>query len=86
MTKTLSHAAAGYPDFPGSIKFVRMFDPADLNELQSVFDECLDACSFSRDSATAQSLGSAVIRLFSQGQRNPKAIKAILLPSFKRRA
>ena len=65
---------------------VRMFDPDDLNRLQSLFDDCLEQCSLSRECEAAEALGSAIIRLFSQGQRDPSVIKRLLLPSFKRRS
>lgn len=86
MSQTTYYDAAGYPIFPGSKKHEKMFGPDDLNKLQAIFDACLEETSLSRECEAAESLGSAIIRLYSQGQRDPIVIKAMLLSSFKRRA
>lgn len=76
--------APGHLVFPdGSDNHV--FDPADLNSMQAIFDDCMRECSFNADSEAAKALGSAIIRLYSQGQHDPIFIKAALLPSFKHR-
>ncbi|MBB3979636.1 hypothetical protein GGQ64_004880 [Rhizobium azooxidifex] len=74
--------AAGDPVFP----FARSFSPDDLNRLQQIFDDCLSECAFSIDSEQAEALGNTIIRLYAQGQRDPIAIKAAILPPFKGRA
>lgn len=78
--------AAGCPMFPGSSKSDKMFGPDELNKLQGIFDDCLKECGFSRDCHAAEDMGSAIIRLFAQGQRDPAYIKAMIVPSFQRRA
>ncbi|MBD9375179.1 hypothetical protein IB238_21380 [Rhizobium sp. ARZ01] len=85
MSKSFTYDAAGYPISPCGCNHM-MFGPDDLNALQHIFDDCLGECTFSIDSKTAESLGSAIIRLYSQGQHDPILIKTILLPSFKRRS
>jgi hypothetical protein len=85
MSKSSEYDAAGYPLFPCGSN-TKVFSPDDLNRLQEIFDDCLTECGLSRDCQLAESLGSAIIRLYSQGQRDPIFIKATLLPSFKRRS
>ncbi|SOC47650.1 hypothetical protein SAMN05892877_1329 [Rhizobium subbaraonis] len=76
--------AAGHPVFPfGANEHV--FSPDDLSSMQAIFDDCMRECNFAADSEAGQALGSAIIRLYSQGQQDPILIKAELLPSFKRR-
>lgn len=76
--------APGYIVFPdGSDNSV--FDPADLKSIQAIFDDCMRECSFNADSEKAKALGSAIIRLYSQGHHDPIFVKALLLPSFQRR-
>lgn len=85
MSTSFQYDAAGYPVFPcGSNS--RVFSPDDLNRMQHIFDDCLQECTFSIDSQAAESLGVAIIRLYSQGQRDGTFIKTALLPSFKRRS
>lgn len=86
MSQSTYYDAAGYPNFAGGMKTERLFTPDELNALQGVFNDCVKECGFSRDGKTAEALGSAVIRLYSQGQRDPKFIKATIVPSFKRRS
>lgn len=85
MSTSFYYDAAGFPGFPCSPN-IRMFSPDDLNRLQRIFDDCLTECGLSADTALAESLGSAIIRLYSQGQHDPDYIKAMLLPAYKRRA
>lgn len=72
-----------FDPYSGGSKFDRAFGPDDLNELQRVFDDCLRECGVSRHSEAAEALGGAIIRLYSQGQRNLLAIKEEILDSFK---
>ncbi len=85
MSKTFEYDAAGYPVFPCGSN-TRMFSPDDLNRLQHIFEDCLAECGMKADSELAESLGSAIIRLYSQGQHDPAFIKATLLPPYKRRS
>jgi len=85
MSTSFVYDAAGYPVFPGSKRHNKMFDPNDLNTLQSIFDSCLEECDLARESEAAEALGSAIIRLYSQGQHNPTVIKTMLMASFRRR-
>jgi len=85
VSTSLYYDAAGYPVFPCGSS-TKVFSPDDLNRLQHIFDDCLHECNFSIDSQAAESLGVAIIRLYSQGQRDGTFIKAALLPSFKRRS
>lgn len=84
MTPSYDYDAAGYPVFPCG-KFSKAFSPTDLSQMQAIFDDCMRECSFTIDSEAAEALGGAIIRLYSQGQRDPAFIKAALLPSFRRR-
>lgn len=84
MSQSFEYDAAGYPVFPCGSD-TRMFSPDDLNRLQHIFDDCLAEVGLNPDSQLAASLGGAIIRLYSQGQRDPVVIKAILLPPYKRR-
>ncbi len=84
MSKSFEYDAAGYPVFPCGANS-KMYSPTDLNRMQAIFDDCLQECGFSIESQSAESLGVAIIRLYSQGQHDPTFIKAALLPSFKRR-
>jgi hypothetical protein len=85
MSKSFEYDAAGYPVFPCGPN-TRMFSPDDLKRLQQIFDDCLAECGMKADSALAKSLGGAIVRLYSQGQRDPTLIKATLLPPYKRRS
>jgi len=85
MSKSFEYDAAGYPVFPCGSS-TRMFGPDDLNRLQDIFEDCLAECGLNADSELAASLGGAIIRLYSQGQRDPIVIKATLLPPYKRRS
>jgi hypothetical protein len=85
MSKPFEYDAAGYPVFPCGPN-TRMFSPDDLNRLQQIFDDCLAECGMKADSVLAKSLGGAIVRLYSQGQRDPILIKATLLPPYKRRS
>lgn len=83
MSQSFTYDAAGYPNFPGSRKCDRVFSPDELNALQDIFDECLKECGFSRDCEAAEALGSSLIRLYSQGMRDPTIIRSMILTSFK---
>lgn len=85
MSASFVYDAAGYPVFPGSSKKDKVFGPDDLNTMQSVFDACLQECGLARDSESAEALGSAIIRLYTQGQHDPDLIKMMLTGAFKRR-
>lgn len=56
-----------------------------VNRMQQIFEDCLAECGLSARSQLAVSLGSAIVRLFSEGQRDPTLIKAALVPSYRRR-
>ncbi len=85
MSTSLEYDAAGCPVFPCGSS-TRMFGPDDLNRLQEIFEDCLAECRINSDSELAASLGSAIIRLYSRGERDPTVIKAVLLTPYKRRS